>query len=121
MEQPTCDSSNTLSNAQTGDGIMSNANEPKSPNKGFAKRLSEWNRPKGLPKGWRRRIIKSTMPLVMEKELIQQGRQEVVDFIGRDAFEHNYSMYGHQTHDCFACKYEAKIKEWGIKEVKDGH
>ena len=34
--------------------------EPKPPNKGVIKCLPEWNSPKGLPKGWRRRVIKSS-------------------------------------------------------------
>ena len=43
------------------------------------------------------------------------GIKEVVELIGEEPFEHNYSMYGHEVDDCFACKYEAKLKEWGIK------
>ena len=45
------------------------------------------------------------------------GAKEVVDFIGKEPFEHNYF-----SDDCFACKWEAKLKEWGIEpliEVKD--
>lgn len=42
------------------------------------------------------------------------GIKEVVEFIGEGPFEHNHSMYGHQMDDCFACRYEAKLKEWNI-------
>ncbi|KKM69272.1 hypothetical protein LCGC14_1452490 [marine sediment metagenome] len=47
------------------------------------------------------------------------GRKEVVDFIGQP-FEHNEqylpgaSEPTHFEDDCFACKYEAKLKEWGL-------
>lgn len=46
----------------------------------------------------------------------QIGREEVVEFIGEEPFEHNYSMYGHEVDDCFACRYEARLKEWGVDE-----
>jgi len=50
-----------------------------------------------------------------------EGRREVVDFIGEEPFEHNYDMGGHRVDDCFACLWEAKLKEWGIDERrKDG-
>ena len=45
-----------------------------------------------------------------------KGRQEVVDFIGVELFEHNYSGLVHLLDDCFACKWQAKLKEWGIGE-----
>ena len=46
---------------------------------------------------------------------IKAGRKEVVDFIGKEPFEHNYSQYGHEVNDCFACRYEAKLKDWGLE------
>lgn len=50
------------------------------------------------------------------------GIQEVIDFIGQP-FEHNYFRHGvngkevHDINDCFACKFEDKLKEWGV-EIK---
>lgn len=45
------------------------------------------------------------------------GIKEVVNFIGQP-FEHNYFRHGvketHDINDCFACKFENKLKEWGI-------
>jgi hypothetical protein len=56
------------------------------------------------------------------KEGHSAGIKEVVDFIGQP-FEHNYFRHGveetHDINDCFACKFEAKLKEWGIK-IEDG-
>ena len=43
------------------------------------------------------------------------GIKEVVEFIGTEPFEHNYSMYGHQVDDCFACKWQDQLKKWGIE------
>jgi hypothetical protein len=47
------------------------------------------------------------------------GVKEVLDFIGENPFEHNYFRHGmnetHDVNDCFACKFDAKIKEWDIK------
>ena len=42
------------------------------------------------------------------------GMDKVVELVGKEPFEHNYSMSEHHIDDCFACKYEAKLKEWGI-------
>lgn len=57
--------------------------------------------------------------LMMEQILLAQaeisfkaGIREVVELIGNDAFEHNDSMYGHAVEDCFACRWELKLKEW---------
>ena len=44
----------------------------------------------------------------------KEGRKEVVEFIGEEPFEHNYDGQEHRTDDCFACRYEAKLKEWGL-------
>ena len=51
------------------------------------------------------------------------GKQEMVEFIGKEPFEHNYLSGGfieggalitkHSIDDCFACKWQAKLKEWG--------
>ena len=56
------------------------------------------------------------------------GIEKVVEYIGKP-FEHHYrwfmteeqSEYRHDKEDCFACKYEAQLKAWGIKEVKSGN
>ncbi len=40
------------------------------------------------------------------------GIKEVVDFIGKEPFEHDYF-----SNDCFACKWEAKLKDWGVEPL----
>jgi len=54
-----------------------------------------------------------------EKQGIDKGRKEVVELLGEEPFEHNYSIgiaeREHLTDDCFACRWEAKLKEWGIE------
>ena len=45
----------------------------------------------------------------------QLGRAEVVELIG-DRIKHTTSAHKfNETSLCFACRYEAKLKEWGIK------
>ncbi len=51
-----------------------------------------------------------------QRQLVKDSRKEVVDFIGWEPFDHNYSNRGHEIDDCFACKWESKLKEWGIKQ-----
>ena len=49
------------------------------------------------------------------------GIKKVVDFIGEEPFEHNEeyklgtSELIHHKDDCFACRYEAQLKEWGLE------
>ena len=93
------------------------------------------------PKNWRisdldRAIFRAgceqreieTIPLadlLLEHEKI--GMQTVVDFVsGHFLPAHEYIWYQdgesqsylHNTDDCFACKYEAQLIKWGLKEAK---
>ena len=48
--------------------------------------------------------------------ILQAGIKQVVEFIGEHPFEHNTTgvyPYNHLD-DCFACRYETKLKDWGI-------
>ena len=49
------------------------------------------------------------------QKVFKEGIREVVEFIGTEPFEHNYSMYGYQVDDCFACKWQDQLKKWGIE------
>ena len=49
----------------------------------------------------------------------EEGKGEVVDFVGIDTFQHNYSMHGHQIDDCFACKWQAQLQKWLPTEKKE--
>jgi hypothetical protein len=57
--------------------------------------------------------------LGITQEFRKEGMREVVDFLGEEPFEHNYSgiisPYSHEHNDCFACKWQAFLKENGIQ------
>ena len=50
---------------------------------------------------------------------LKAGMKKVVDFIGEEPFEHNYDGQEHLSNDCFACRWQTQLKEWGIEEVKE--
>ncbi len=57
-------------------------------------------------------------PIPLERaieEAIQLGRKEVIELIG-DRIKHIASAHKfNETFLCYACRYEAKLKEWGLK------
>ena len=72
---------------------------------------------------WLRKIAKAQAKIAFPLGK-QQGIKEAADFIGAGPFEHNYAMipqggkpvYTHLTDDCFACKWQAFLKERGVEK-----